>query len=40
MAIEAAKNGRYMFQSWDPDDLIKGDWDKDGRKEHKKAAIC
>ena len=42
MVIEAAKNGADIckFQSWDPDDLIKGDWDKDGRKEiYKKAAL-
>ena len=42
MIIEAAKNGADIckFQSWDPADLKKGDWDNDGRKEiYKKAAL-
>ena len=42
MIIEAAKNGADIckFQSWDPVDLKKGDWDNDGRKEiYKKAAL-
>ena len=42
MINAAAKNGADIckFQSWDPIDLKKGDWDNDGRKEiYMKAAL-